>query len=232
MSPEPGLPPNFRDVGGVPGRDGRMIRRGKIFRSATPERLTTEDADRLRTELGIRRIIDLRTPRQSPNGSGPLGDPPGERIQVNLYGASKDRDAPGRRSTLEEEMLTIPERCGDGIAEAFSAIAEHDSPVLFHCVTGKDRTGFVATLLLKLLGASDDDVVADYMETADHMGYIIADGYISDRAPASASEPPSEAGMRALLAHIDTELGGARAYLEANGVPPADIDAFIERMLT
>ena len=69
MSHDRGLPPNFRDIGSIPGRDGRMIRLGKIFRSATPERLTPEDADRLRTELGIRRIIDLRTPRQSPNAS-------------------------------------------------------------------------------------------------------------------------------------------------------------------
>ena len=224
-------PPNFRDIGGVPGRRGRMIRRGKIFRSATPERLSAEDAAHLRDDPGITAVIDLRTPLQSPNGSGPLGEAPGRRIQINLYGASEDRNAPGRQTTLEEEIRALPERCSANIGSAFEAIAETESPVLFHCVTGKDRTGFVAALLLKLLGASDDDVIADYMQTANHLPQIIADGYISDRAPASASELPSETAMRALLTRLDDELGGARGYLEANGVNAAAIDSFIRRML-
>src|SRR5262249_45245837 len=38
-------------------------------------------------------------------------------------------------------------------------------PVLFHCTTGKDRTGWAAAVTLTLLGASRDDVVRDYMLT-------------------------------------------------------------------
>ena len=36
---------------------------------------------------------------------------------------------------------------------------------LFHCTTGKDRTGWAAASFLLLLGASEDDVRADYLET-------------------------------------------------------------------
>lgn len=231
MTPRANLPPNFRDIGGIPGHNGRMIRTGQLFRSATPERLTAEDADRLRNAFDIRRVVDLRTPRQSPNGSGLLGEPPGERVQVNLYGASEDSAAAHRQTALEEEILALPERCAASIRDAFVAIADSDDPVLFHCVTGKDRTGFVAALLLKLLGASDDDVISDYMETANHLPQIVSAGYISNRAPASASEPPSETGMRALLSRLDSELGGASDYLQANGVPPVAVDAFVNRML-
>ncbi|MDH6279916.1 protein tyrosine/serine phosphatase [Prescottella agglutinans] len=36
---------------------------------------------------------------------------------------------------------------------------------LFHCTTGKDRTGWAATSFLLLLGADESDVRADYLET-------------------------------------------------------------------
>ena len=36
---------------------------------------------------------------------------------------------------------------------------------LFHCTTGKDRTGWAATSFLLLLGADEADVRADYLET-------------------------------------------------------------------
>ena len=34
--------------------------------------------------------------------------------------------------------------------------------VLFNCTAGKDRTGVIAMLLLKLAGVYDDDILADY----------------------------------------------------------------------
>lgn len=39
------------------------------------------------------------------------------------------------------------------------------TPSLFHCTTGKDRTGWAAASLLLLLGADDDTVMADYLQT-------------------------------------------------------------------
>lgn len=36
---------------------------------------------------------------------------------------------------------------------------------LFHCTTGKDRTGWAAASLLMLLGADEDTVMADYLQT-------------------------------------------------------------------
>ena len=34
--------------------------------------------------------------------------------------------------------------------------------VLFHCTAGKDRTGILAALLLKLCGVCNEDILADY----------------------------------------------------------------------
>lgn len=51
------------------------------------------------------------------------------------------------------------------IAEGFRFFAQHDGPYLIHCKEGKDRTGFAAAILECLMGASADEVVADYMKT-------------------------------------------------------------------
>ena len=51
------------------------------------------------------------------------------------------------------------------LANGLGALAEHDGPYLVHCTEGKDRTGFVCILLEALVGASYDEIAADYMVT-------------------------------------------------------------------
>lgn len=50
-----------------------------------------------------------------------------------------------------------------GLAEAFRFIADREGPCLIHCNLGKDRAGFACAVLECLMGASEDEVVADYM---------------------------------------------------------------------
>jgi protein-tyrosine phosphatase len=52
-------------------------------------------------------------------------------------------------------------------ARALAAIADApDGAVVFHCVVGKDRTGLVAALLLRLAGAPIEEIARDYALTA------------------------------------------------------------------
>ena len=44
----------------------------------------------------------------------------------------------------------------------FGAIRAGQTPILFHCTAGKDRTGVAAALILKALGVSREDIVEDY----------------------------------------------------------------------
>jgi protein-tyrosine phosphatase len=54
-------------------------------------------------------------------------------------------------------------------AEFFRHLLASDEPTVFHCTAGKDRTGFAAALLLKAVGASDEDVMLDYLLTNDRL---------------------------------------------------------------
>ncbi|MBR1497016.1 MAG: tyrosine-protein phosphatase [Oscillospiraceae bacterium] len=51
------------------------------------------------------------------------------------------------------------------LADGLRFFAEHPGVYAVHCVEGKDRTGFVIALLEFLMGASSDEVIADYMVT-------------------------------------------------------------------
>ena len=52
-----------------------------------------------------------------------------------------------------------------GLAEGIRFIAANEGPFLVHCNEGKDRAGFVSAVLECLMGASADEVTADYMVT-------------------------------------------------------------------
>ena len=52
-----------------------------------------------------------------------------------------------------------------GLVEAMDFLKDCPTPVLVHCNEGQDRAGFVSALLECLMGASYEEVVADYMVT-------------------------------------------------------------------
>lgn len=49
--------------------------------------------------------------------------------------------------------------------ELFRALEAGETPVLFHCSAGKDRTGVAAILILLALGASDKTIAEDFEKT-------------------------------------------------------------------
>ena len=183
-----GTVPNLRDLGGWSAPGGR-VRSGLIFRSAEFSNLSGDDAAAF-GKLGIRSVYDLRTederkqnPNQLPDGT--------EYIVIDVL-----KDAQNASPALMAKVLGDPkfaeELLGGGKAETmfegsyrqliglpsalaayrlfFTDIAESEHrPAVFHCQTGKDRTGWAAASLLMLLGVSKDDVYADYLLTNDQL---------------------------------------------------------------
>lgn len=53
----------------------------------------------------------------------------------------------------------------EGVADGMRFIAANDGPYLVHCNEGKDRAGFFSAVLEALMGASEEEITADYMVT-------------------------------------------------------------------
>src|SRR5207249_1377732 len=152
---------NFRDLGGYRTEDGGTVHRGRLFRSMTPQFMTEADVKRAREDLGIRRVLDLREWRDRPEiVGGPLGDPPNERFVVTF--AEFARFPEVRDLPIEQVLTKHLDYSKAGIVQAIELLAaETEGATLFHCQTGKDRTGVLAAILLRLLGVSVEDAVAD-----------------------------------------------------------------------
>jgi protein-tyrosine phosphatase len=68
---------NMRDLGGLPTADGGRTVPGRILRSDNLQTLTADDVARLRSQFGLREVIDLRTTAEILlEGRGPLREIP------------------------------------------------------------------------------------------------------------------------------------------------------------
>lgn len=61
-----------------------------------------------------------------------------------------------------EHLNEMPERAADALEAIVSA---PEGGVLFHCKSGRDRTGLIALLLLSAADTEPEAIVNDYLET-------------------------------------------------------------------
>jgi hypothetical protein len=97
-------------------------------------------------------------------------------------------------------------------------------PTVLHCAAGKDRTGLVTALVLRLLGVADEDIIADYLATADNLPRIIERfrGWPRYREH-MALVPPEvyqahEYTIRGFLHGLDERHGGAHGWARSRGI--------------
>lgn len=180
---------NLRDLGGITGADGRKVKAGLLYRSASLFGATASDMERLFGELGIRQVIDLRTNLEKEEKPDPhiegihnLHIPVFHESAIGIThetGAnfsafirhSRDRKAildfvPDMTRIYVKAVLDpgVVARMGETIRCIIDNIL-NDRPTLFHCSEGKDRAGAIAAFTLCLLGVSEQDVLLDYAAT-------------------------------------------------------------------
>jgi protein tyrosine/serine phosphatase len=246
---------NFRDFGGYPVADGRRLKRGRLFRSASHGRASDADLAII-GELGIATVVDLRRRNER------LRDP--SRRPAAFAGVVIDNDlgddqedewlAHLRQSDLTEtafrdyllgyyEKAPTDPRHIDLFSRFFRALATSDGAVLIHCAAGKDRTGILAALTLHLAGVHPDDIVEDYLLTNDEERLERRAPQVVELIHGVAGRAPTLSAVRvamsvepALLetafAAMTRDFGGIDGYLQHRlGVDAALRAAVRERLL-
>jgi protein-tyrosine phosphatase len=233
---------NARDLGGHPTEDGGETQFRRVVRSDSLRHLSDEGWRAL-VDYGVGRIVDLRYHSE-------LADDPRDRIEVDvvhvpLSGDSYEDlaevdellpdvyDHVGRTRTFYLELL---ERFSDRFAQAILAIADAPpGPVVVHCVGGKDRTGLVCALLLRLAGVAPEAVAADYAESEANLGAWLtdwveaADDEEERAARAAIAATPADA-MLGVLDELDRRHGGVQGYLAAAGVDDERLERLRARL--
>ena len=82
----------------------------------------------------------------------------------------------GDEMPLTPEMMPayLLKLVDDTMREIISIIENSKTNVLYFCRQGKDRTGVVSALLLLRLGVSHDEIISDYLLSADNLVAAIA----------------------------------------------------------
>lgn len=214
---------NVRDLGGLPASGGRRTRPGVVFRGDTLAHLSAADLARLAT-LELRTVVDLRTasereraPDRLPAptidlrtpGFLPRGNP--EMIAAVNAGALTAADAV---AAMQAQYRLLALEHLDVYREVLDRLCEDDgTPLLFHCASGKDRTGVTAAIVLLAVGVAPDLVREDYLISNFQRRPV---DLFTDGAQAAAVEQIMAADPRyldAALAAAAESYGSFDAYL-------------------
>lgn len=240
---------NFRDLGGYEAVDGRRVRWGHLFRSDTLHRLTDTDAAAFGA-LGLQTVVDLRSATEI-DDHGSLR--PDARTALEWHHLPtidavvlRPQDEPGTptdaivpMSMARGELYLRMLGDGNGLAAVFKVLTDPSRrPAVFHCTSGKDRTGMVAAMALDLLGVPDEVIAHDYVltnETRDR-----SNAWITDNEPVFAAYlaqiPPERRVVDpdiilGFIEGIRAQHGSVRALLLANGITDEAIDRFRNDLL-
>jgi protein-tyrosine phosphatase len=234
---------NVRDLGGLPTEDGRRTRLGGVVRSDNVRRLTDEGWRAL-AEHGVQRIVDLRFPEELEEDQP--RDVDIDVVHVSVLGAGFD---PEYVEELDAHLASVDdvadhyawsyvdflERYRERFGEAFAAIADAEGTVVVHCLAGKDRTGLVSAILLRLAGVDHATIGADYALTA---------GNLRERWEAWLQEAPDEErakleklqhtpadAMARVVQEIERRYGDVASYLRAARLTDAQVERLRERLV-
>ncbi|MFD9220652.1 tyrosine-protein phosphatase [Streptomyces sp. NPDC060064] len=170
---------NFRDLGGYSTADGHTVRWGRLYRSDSLAKLDGADLDRF-LALEVRTVIDLRYPWEI-EARGRVPDREGlSYVNLSVEHRPYDQAAidPGVDPWrfLADRYAEVALDGAKELRQALEVIASNTSgPLVFHCASGKDRTGLLAALVLALIGVAEDDIAADFALTELATDRLIAD---------------------------------------------------------
>lgn len=225
---------NFRDIGGYAAGEGRQIPWGRIYRSDSLAELTDADHARL-SALALHTIADFRSTEEVAQKPDRL--PEGHQIRLLSPGFMPKGASEMMRRALRGEMSV--EEIREAVREDYKhfargnlenyrstlrAILEAEgAPVLIHCTSGKDRTGFGVALMMRIAGASDADILQDFLLTNQHrrdLSFMIKRPLPPEVMDLVTSAQPEY--LQTALATLDAEQGPTESWLSNLGFDAAE----------
>lgn len=171
---------NIRDLGGYKNKDGLTIRYHRLIRGGYLSNLSTADQLKL-YNYGVRTIIDLRTPYEIEKYPDKY-NPSTEYIELPILKKNMG-DSQVKRLVYKDEIpnpragyqhmfhlyyqLITNNEAQNAYYQFLTKVVQKAAHggILFHCSTGKDRTGIASLILLHILGINSTTIKRDYLLT-------------------------------------------------------------------
>lgn len=169
---------NFRDLGGYTTGDGHSVAWGRLYRSGHLANASRSDLQQLQ-RLQLDTLIDFRSsaeredePSRLPEDttftqlSIPILDSGNDALIHDLHARIDSGDLAGFNA--DDFMLQANRQFADEFTPQYrhfiqTVLAAEGRPLAWHCTAGKDRTGFAAAILLRILGVPEEQIMADYL---------------------------------------------------------------------
>lgn len=236
---------NVRDLGGHATEDGRETLFRAVVR-ADSRGMLTEAGWKALEAYGVSRVVDLRRDDE-------LAEDPPDLVELDVFhvslmaGIERPEEwelvkraaaaAPDARTTYAILYAAALEQCRSTIALALTAVAgAPEGAVVVHCTAGKDRTGLVAALLLRLCGVSIADVDADYADSERALrdagtGWIEAATDGEERTQRLVAAETPAGAIAEVLTRLEHDHRSVDGYLEAAGLGAGDQARLRARLL-
>ena len=215
--------PNCRDLGGYVSADGRRVKWQHIYRSDSLADLSDADIPVV-TSLGLRTLLDLR--HEMERQRKPNRVLPGSLPQTHSFGFLPYGNKEIFRR-VSDGTITLAE-LDDACCEAYRRFLPEPTfpklidllltpnafPMLIHCTSGKDRTGYASAVVLMALGVPRATIIEDFMLTNRHrrdISYLVGDKADPKVVDVLSGVRPEY--LEACFTAIDATWGSEEGYL-------------------
>ena len=230
---------NFRNVSGITNIEGRKLKDSMIYRSANLHELK-ENSFKTFEALKIKKIIDLRTKQEIDDR--PDNVPPGVTyVRLAAFEDKGDqlnqakilvKQGKVNRTNAENRMLDFykeyPIEKPEVIRNIIDEVLASDAPVLYHCSAGKDRTGIITALILKILNFDDATIFNDYL-SSNNLRKDLVYKHLKLAKKAHIIYPKMDVGVLEKLSWIET--GYLKATFDAIDQKYGSMDNYIHQAL-
>lgn len=167
---------NLRYLGRIKNSEGKILKDSLIYRSGNLHQLKKSSFSKL-NKMKINKIIDLRTQQEINKEPDQLP----KNISYKIYSAFEDKNnemnnakqlaLKGKISENDANKRMIKfytdyvSENPEIIKKITKEILDSEQPVLYHCTAGKDRTGMITALILKILKFDDSVVFEEYLQS-------------------------------------------------------------------
>ncbi|KAA6319882.1 Tyrosine-protein phosphatase [termite gut metagenome] len=207
---------NARDLGGYASADGSHVKWGMIFRTGDLNELTDTDLHYL-NQIPIKTIIDFRDSSEIVSAPDKvtaslvnqffLPIQPGNIIDFN-----KITPEVAPQILVDVNKMLVSDFQSEYKSFFQLLMNDNNTPLLFHCSAGKDRTGFASALFLASLGVDKETIIQDYLLSKKQVEEKYA-GFVAENPVLEPLMTVKREYIEAALDLIDKEYGGMENYL-------------------
>lgn len=168
---------NFRDIGGIVTKDNRVVNWGRFYRADALARVDDKEFEAF-NNLGITKVYDLRSdhevsqaPNNLPSGVNNIAFPIFNQVNAEYFKDMERKFKTGDFTVDDADQILVDTNKDfasiykERFAELMELILQDDTPIVYHCSAGKDRTGFTTALILSVLNVDRQTILDEYEMT-------------------------------------------------------------------